>query len=270
MDRAELQRRIAEVNWYHSIDLGNGIVTPGGKPFVPEESFPDLRGKRVLDIGAWDGYFSFMAERRGAAEVVALDHYAWGIDWQARLEYWNECRAAGVLPDPDVDEQRFWRPELPGRRGFDLAHEVLGSKVKAVCGDYMKVGVDELGTFDVVFYMGVLYHMVEPLTALRRVRALTREVAVVETEALLASSGALEAQPLVTFFGGDELNADYGNWYAPNETALHAMCRAAGFARVETKVKNLPGTRWPAWLPRPRIGSGAPTTYRLAVHAYVG
>ena len=267
MDRQELLRRIGEVSWYHSIDLGDGIVTPGGKAFVPDDSFPDLRGKRVLDIGAWDGRFSFMAERAGAADVVALDHYAWGIDWNARLDYWNECRAAGVLPDPDVDEQRFWRPELPGRRGFDLAHEVLGSNVKAVCGDYMKVGVDELGTFDVVFYMGVLYHMVEPLTALRRVRALTTEVAVVETEALLAPP-SLEPQPLVAFYGGDELNADFGNWYAPNEAALHAMCRAAGFARVETKVRRLPASRWPRWLPR-RSRSREPVTYRLAVHAFV-
>ena len=71
--------------------------------------------------------------------VVALDHYAWGIDFAARGEYWAECAAKGVLPDHGRDMADFWRPELPGRRGFDFACEALGSKVEAVVADFTTV-----------------------------------------------------------------------------------------------------------------------------------
>ena len=65
--------------WWHSIDLGDGRITPGVHKLeelcdnyarfdLPE----DLRGKRLLDIGAWDGFYSFEAERRGA-QVVSAD-----------------------------------------------------------------------------------------------------------------------------------------------------------------------------------------------------
>ena len=83
-NKAELKQMAESVGyWWHSIDLGQGVVTKGAK--TPEtlqyelESLrlPDLRGKTVLDIGAWDGFFSFEAERRGARHVVALDHDVW-------------------------------------------------------------------------------------------------------------------------------------------------------------------------------------------------
>ena len=80
-NKAQLEKMAESVDfWWHSIDLGQGVVTKGAK--TPEtlqhelESLrlPDLRDKTVLDIGAWDGFFSFEAERRGARHVVALDH----------------------------------------------------------------------------------------------------------------------------------------------------------------------------------------------------
>src|SRR5947209_8231120 len=87
MSVSELERRVAEhALWWHSIDLGNGVVTPGHKPasVMNEElealALPDLRGKAVLDVGAWDGFFSFAAERLGARRVVALDYYTWATD----------------------------------------------------------------------------------------------------------------------------------------------------------------------------------------------
>jgi tRNA (mo5U34)-methyltransferase len=264
IEAGELQRRVDEISWYHRIDLGHGIVTPGRGPVVSTGAMPGVRGKRVLDIGAWDGYYSFLAERLGAAEVVSLDHYAWGIDWDARLAYWNDCHRHGLLPDPTVDEERFWRPDLPGRRGFDLAHEALGSRARPVCTDFMTADLAELGVFDVVLYLGVLYHMTEPLTALQRVREVTGEVALIETEVLWCRQD--RSEPLVKFFAGDELSQDYGNWYAPNEVALHAMCRAAGFARVETKVSQTPRSRSPEWLRRLRRRELP--TYRLAVYGF--
>ena len=135
--RDEVQARVNAIPWYHSIDLGHGVITPGDSKTVPltPDQLPDFSGRSVLDIGAWDGYYSCLAERLGASRVVALDHYAWGVDFAARDAYWEECRSRGVVPDPDRDLADFWRPELlHGRRAFDLAGEVLGSRVEPVVG----------------------------------------------------------------------------------------------------------------------------------------
>jgi len=81
MDKVELEQKIAGINWFHRIDLGNGIVTPGvddSRSKLVYLNFPvNLTGKTVLDIGAWDGFFSFEAEMRGASRVLATDAYCW-------------------------------------------------------------------------------------------------------------------------------------------------------------------------------------------------
>ncbi|HEY2733662.1 MAG TPA: hypothetical protein VGI70_06735, partial [Polyangiales bacterium] len=125
IDPVHLQAEVDSFAWYHSIELGHGVTTKGQSvmaEMLTESQLPDFRGRSVLDIGAWDGYYSFLAERRGAARVVALDHYAWGVDFVARTAYWTDCFQRGVLPDQARDTTDFWRADLPGRRGFDLAH----------------------------------------------------------------------------------------------------------------------------------------------------
>ena len=115
----EEQQQMESIPWFHSIDLGDGVVTEGASEIqIPEEQFPSFAGRSVLDIGAWDGYYSFMAERLGARRVVALDHDAWGVDIDARGEYWTECEAGGStrsLARPD----RVLATGPTGRRGFD-------------------------------------------------------------------------------------------------------------------------------------------------------
>jgi tRNA (mo5U34)-methyltransferase len=225
----------------------------------------------VLDIGAWDGLHSFMAERAGASRVVALDHYAWGVDLHARQQYWEECQSRGVFPDQERDETDFFRPELPGRRPFDLAREALGSKVEPVVADFMTADLAALGTFDVVLYLGVLYHMREPLTALTRLRKVTGEVAVIDTVGL--SVPGHRGIELLRFYPGNELNNDFGNWYAVSEAALHGLCRAAGFSGAKTVLGE---TTLARWMPRLLHDIGGTVRrmalparrYRLIVHAY--
>ncbi len=97
---AKEQQEMDTIPWFHSIDLGDGVVTKGASEIqIAEEHFPPVAGRTVLDIGAWDGYYSFMAERLGARRVIALDHYAWGVDIDARGEYWTKSAAQGTLPD---------------------------------------------------------------------------------------------------------------------------------------------------------------------------
>lgn len=186
LDVSELQARAGSVVWYHTLDLGQGVVTDGFcKSYLAQDQLPSFEGRTVLDIGAWDGYYSFLAERRGAARVVAMDHYAWGVDFARRNPYWQECHDRGVLPDHSRDTTEFWNPELPGRRGFDLAREAYRSKVEPVVADFTSADPADIGTFDIVLFLGVLYHLKEPLHALETVRRLTHGVAVIETEALL-------------------------------------------------------------------------------------
>ena len=231
IDAAQLQAEVDSFAWYHSIDLGNGVVTKGQSvmaEMVTEAQLPDFRGRTVLDIGAWDGYYSFLAERRGASRGRARS-----LRLGRRLHRPHAVlermlrtrRAAGpVARHPD-----FWRADLPGRRGFDLAHRVLNSRVEPVVADFTTVDVSTLGTFDIVLYLGVLYHMKEPLTCLERLRAVTREIAVIETEAAQVPGNA--GRSLLELHAGSELNADFGNWYVPTVEALCALVRAAGFAR---------------------------------------
>ena len=210
MTATELEKRVAAHRWYHTIDLGNGIVTQGiddtpvrlGQVQLPSS----LRGKTVLDIGAWDGFFSFESERRGAARVVAADYYSWhGSGWGAKA-------------------------------GFQLAREALGSKVEDVDIDVMDIAPERLGTFDIVLFLGVLYHLRHPLLAIEKIAAVTREMLILETVVDLVGLG----RPAMAFYPGRELNADPTNWWGPNQEAVIGMLKYAGFEEVQV-VTPTPG-----------------------------
>lgn len=235
--------------WYHAIELAPGVITPG-RCAADELArqwralrLPDLTGKTVLDIGAYDGFFSFAAEAASAARVVALDHYVWAADMASYMAEWRETKASGrAIPTPH--ESRHWRPEtLPGKRPFDLAHRARRSRVESVVGDVMNMDLTPLGQFDVVLFLGVLYHLTDPVGALRRVASLTSPdgVAVIETESMEVLGQ--ETRALCEFFPGEELNHDASNWWAPNAVALEGLCRAAGFQAV-TPSPELPRDTW--------------------------
>jgi tRNA (mo5U34)-methyltransferase len=275
----ELQAQADALHWYHTIDLGNGVITKGDSAQDDGTGIlPDVTGRSVIDIGAWDGKYSFLAEQAGASRVVALDHYAWGVDFAARGAYWAECIQRGTLPDQSRDETDFWQPDLPGRRGFELAAAALGSKVEPFLADFQTVDLDEVGQFDVALYLGVLYHMKEPLTCLERLRRVTKEVAVIETEAVHLEG--LDHEALLQFHAGSSLRTDFGNWYVPTIEALHNLCRAAGFSAVRTVIGPPAAPPVPAAPLQVRIGRrlaglvptapSAPTAnYRAVVHAIV-
>jgi len=199
----ELLRRVSEIRWFHSIDLGNGIVTPG-LDATPQKLLnlgipEDLTGKSVLDIGAWDGFFSFEAERRGAARVVATDYFSWvGGGWGTKA-------------------------------GFNLARGALQSKVLDVEIDVMDLSPEAIGTFDIVFFFGVLYHLRHPLLALEKVASVTSDLLLLETVVDLTE---LE-RPAMAFYPAGELNGDVTNWCGPNESCIAAMLRDVGFKHVE-------------------------------------
>jgi tRNA (mo5U34)-methyltransferase len=252
------------------------VVTPGAKtPAVIARELkslrlPDLSGKSVLDIGAYDGYYSFAAERLGAARVVALDHFVWAMDLPKANAYWRDCKQRGVAPLP-VQETPHWQPDrLPGKVGFDAAHRALRSHVEVVVDDFMTMDVARLGTFDVTLFMGVLYHMQDPLGSLTRLAAVTKELAIIETHAIAVPG--YEHLELCEFYSSNQLNGDTTNWWGPNLKALRGMCRAAGFSRVDVVVGRIPDTA----VQRVRQAAGAALSYvtrrpyhfRAVVHAW--
>jgi tRNA (mo5U34)-methyltransferase len=202
----DLRARVAATRWYHTIDLGGGVVTPGvdNTPLrLACVGLPaSLAGLTVLDVGAWDGFFSFEAERRGAARVVAADHYSWhGVGWGT----------------------------ADGKAGFRLAKDALSSKVEDVDVDVMQLSPERVGTFDVVLFLGVLYHLPDPLGALERIASVTHGRLILETVVDMVGF----SRPAMAFYPNEELNADPTNWWGPNHAAVISMLKRVGFARAE-------------------------------------
>lgn len=195
---------LGRTGWWHSFELPGGRKISGVSTVAAQKArisqFPipgDLRGKRVLDVGTWDGWFAMEMERRGA-EVMAVD--------------------------------RFENPRL-----YEI-RELLGSRV-----DYQQLSVYDLspervGRFDIVLFMGVLYHLKHPLLALERVCSVASDLVAIESFVLKdrhARGLSLETRPLMEFYENDEFGGEFDNWWAPTAPCLLGLCRTAGFVRVE-------------------------------------
>ena len=190
--------------WFHNLHLPGGRRTAPDHPLGDFPAFKwneiaphlpaDLRGARALDIGCNAGFYSFELARRGA-HVLAVDideHYLRQAHWAARelgLSERVELRRAGV---------------------YELA--TLNAE-----------------PFDVVLFLGVLYHMRHPMLALERVASVTRELLIVET--LVDCLGY--RRPAMAFYPGSELSRDDTNWCGPNPAAVVAMLKTVGFPRVD-------------------------------------
>jgi tRNA (mo5U34)-methyltransferase len=201
------QRQRDELEWWHSFELPDGNKIQGVNTLEGQKhrlgQFPipqDLSGKRVLDIGAWDGWFSFEMERRGA-EVVAVD-------------VWDNPR-------------------------FRLMSQWLQSKVEYRVMDVYDISPSTMGRFDIVLFLAVLYHLKHPLLALERVCSVTQNLAAVDSFILKDEHrpGADVAdRPVMEFYESDEFGGQTDNWVGPSLQALLALCRTAGFARVELQT----------------------------------
>ena len=132
----------------------------------------DITGLSVLDIGTWDGFNSFEAKRRGAGRVLATDHFAWS----------DQC----------------WGDKAC----FDLAKELLALDIDERVIDLPDISVDTVGQFDVVLFLGVFYHLKNPMEALERLSSICQDTIIVETH--------LDAwkikRPAMVFYPNDELS----------------------------------------------------------------
>jgi tRNA (mo5U34)-methyltransferase len=215
----EIRTRAAALGpWFHNIDLRGVKTAPehflGDYPNIKWRSFEnaidaDLTGKTVLDIGCNGGFYSMEMKRRGAERVLGID---FDEDYLAQARF-----AAEVL-------------------GFDI--------------EFRKLSVYDVGAlgerFDIVIFMGVLYHLRHPLLALDIVAAKARRLLVVQT---LTAPGDEEADPPDDLpidrrrellrpgwpkmaFVERRLAGDPTNWWAPTHACVEAMARSAGLEVV--------------------------------------
>ena len=197
-------------NWWHKIELLPGVFTPGEddpqsrlyQMGIPE----DLAGVSVLDIGAYDGFFSFYCERKGA-EVTAVDVIS------------------------------------PDECGFNVIKTILNSKVKHVQSTVYNLDPKNIGQFDIVLFIGVLYHLRHPLLALDKIYNLCNELMILESQICdewivdskkqIISGNSISHEfskiPFLQFYPYDELHKDPSNWFSPNELALSKMMETSGF-----------------------------------------
>lgn len=206
-EKSSFLNKVARLPWWHSIEFPDGTVTPGKKSLdvlkLEEDAIfgpINLKGCSVLDVGAWDGYFSFAAEKRGARRVTASDYYCWvGPGWGS------------------MDS-------------FNLAKEILDSRVTpwVVTADAVSDAFEDLDMgFDWVLLLGVIYHMKNPVKLLEKMRKTARIGVVVETAYV---DDGLDT-PVLHLYPGDEFGGDPSNWTAPNKVGLEAMIKMAGFSR---------------------------------------
>jgi tRNA (mo5U34)-methyltransferase len=205
--------------WWHPFTFPNGVTARGHKGGGDAERCEEIcraeaeaafkypvRGKTLLDVGAWNGYFSLEALRRGAERVVALDKFTW---------------------------------EHGGFAGFELVRRYFAPAIEAVERDVMDLRLEPVGRFDCVLFLGVLYHLKHPLYVLETLCDLTLEHLVLETHLDLIDY----SRPAMVFYPGIEAAGDPSNWWGPNVQCVVDMLKTAGFSRVEHQAHPLTNQR---------------------------
>lgn len=202
-------------HWYHTIEVAPGVLTPGWfdlRPVLERMPWPDVAGRRCLDVGTYDGQLAFELERRGASEVVATDladHSEW--DWPVRLR----SRAPEELA----------RIAGPAKgRGFEIARELLGSRVTRERISVYDLSPERMGAFDVVVCGSLMLHLREPLRALSAIRSVTRE-RFLSAETIVPGGGPPSARL--------DGVSDLCQWWTPNRAGHRRMVEAAGFDVLE-------------------------------------
>jgi tRNA (mo5U34)-methyltransferase len=246
MDQQALQAKIAmQPFWYHQIELAPGVRTPGVQEsakvlrILDDLGLPaDCSGLRVLDIGIRDGFYSFEMERRKAAEVVGIDY----------------------VP--------------PTQTGFQVAAEVLNSKVKYVQENIYNLTPEKHGTFDIVLFLGVIYHLRNPMLAMDILRSVIKPGGILFIECVIIDEKlerafqplqrprgnllrriarkighwadpiesiqpiAWKSMPLWEFYPRGAMVNDFTTVWGPSIAGLRAMAEQASFQPMGDKIWN--------------------------------
>ena len=256
VDRNEVRRRVdAHPIWYHTMDVAPGVATDGYfdlRHVVDELPWPDVRGKRCLDIGTFDGFYAFELERRGAAEVLAVD-----IEDDSRCDWPPDYRRQAL----EGAGPRFSGP--PKGTGFRLAAELMGSKATWQPTSIYDLDPAVIGTFDVVVLGSLLLHLRDPLRALEAVRSVVAGCFMSVEQIELWLTLAAPHRPNYTLSG----SGPDCQWFNSNAAGHNRMLFAAGFEVVErSKPFVLRFNRHE----RPRMNSTRELLRRVALRGLTG
>jgi tRNA (mo5U34)-methyltransferase len=220
LSREEALKLIQERYWYHNYELLPGVWTGGQLNIHPQQYLDrfkishNLTGKRVLDIGTWDGPIAFELEKRGAA-VTALD-----------------------IQDPD-------------KTGFNTAKRILNSHVSYVRGSVYDASKLLNAQFDFIMYLGVFYHLKHPILGFEEIARILSPQGIVYIEGELlvnyaetldnhAVSGDFAEQlgqsdvPLTLCYPG--MYKGTSNWFVPNLACFKGWLQASGLEIVDYPV----------------------------------
>lgn len=231
MPEQSVRERIEAHTWWHTIEIAPGVTTPGGwdlRPTAARIPWPSsLAGLRCLDVGTMDGFWAFEMQRRGAAEVVAID-----------------------IPTTRDQDHLF---DKPSRQGAFHPHDERGEKFRLAASllqsraEYRHVNVYDmpqanLGMFDLVFVGYITELIKNPLAALEAIRSVCRGWVIV----LDRTSPYLSLLPLPLA----EINPrkGYAEWFVFNRMGLRHAVEISGFD-VDAATSILRDTAGPGYTP---------------------
>ena len=230
-----LAERIEEIpGWYHRIVLPSGEVTLGNMPLSEEKyAVPaDLTDKRVLDIGAWDGYWTWEALKRGAKEVIAIDDFSdtcgqEGVDRNYKWATFDLCREAFGF---NID--------LTNSDGIGSFANDKGQICRRIEMSVYDIIEEKFGRFDVVFFFGVVYHLKHPLLALEIISNICDgeiyiESAICDDASPYCKGGYPNNDMVLEFYPGSEYASNPGNWWCPTLQCLGSMVESVGFKNIQ-------------------------------------
>ena len=205
-----IKEEMDAIYWWHPITIGD-YTTPGHNHETPDTfdnlGLPEsLEGKSVLDIGAWDGYYSFGCEKLGAKRVVASDKFVWQPN---NMVDWNFSDA-----------------------GFKFAHKHLSSKVEQLFASVEELDPEIHGKFDIVLMLGVIYHAKDPIGYLQKAFDMSNELVIIESHVDFMDI----PYPAARYYVHNELNNDSTNYWGPNTLAVRGMMQDIGYKDITEKT----------------------------------
>jgi tRNA (mo5U34)-methyltransferase len=235
----ELRQYVADQEWYHTVELRPGIETPGWfdtRPTAASLPWPDLTGKRCLDVGTFEGFWAREMHNRGASEVVAidiLDPREW--DWP----YGSTSELLATLGE-----------RKRGGEGFHFVNRALGTPIEHREMSVYALDPEVVGTFDMVYVGSLLLHLRDPIGALEKVRSVCRP------DAHILSVDAIDLELTLRHPRRPVAELDGAGrpwWWKPNIAALARMVTAGGFDVVDRSgpiyLKPGAGQLLPKWRP---------------------
>lgn len=194
MTREEAEKLVESVHaWHHRFEIAPGVITPGSydpRFLLDKMDLPeDLSGQRVLDIGPSDGFFSLNLRRRGA-QVTAVDYRP------------KDLHGFGVMERISGLEFDYRQSNL-----YDITHQAFG-------------------TFEIVVFFGVLYHLPDMMKALSIVRSVCSGQLFLETHCAVELTPEISA---ARYYREASLNKDLTNFWSPNVLCLNDMLHDAAF-----------------------------------------